>query len=75
MPNGDTITGLKDVAEKISRAGAGDIQIVDAGDVEVIKFGEDIIATLPKGKDVWFINRNKFPTIPTDVRKLSEVAD
>lgn len=71
--NGNTVDGLREVAQRISSASSSDITVVDAGDIEVIKFGEDVIATLPKGKDVWFINRSKFPTIPSDIRKLSEV--
>ena len=71
--NGNTVDGLREVAQRISSASSSDITVVDAGDIEVIKFGEDVIATLPKGKDVWFINRSKFPTIATDIKKLADV--
>jgi hypothetical protein len=32
----------------------------------------DIIATLPKGKDVYFISKGKFPISTTTIRKLSD---
>jgi hypothetical protein len=75
MPDEDSITSLREIAEKIKSTSSSDIDIVDVGDVEVIKVGEDILASLPKGKDVWFINRSKFPTMPIDIKKLSEVVE
>jgi len=69
----DALSGLQEIANKIMEsARTGDVHIMDAGDVEVIKMGEDLIATLPKGKDVFFINRTKFPTGGTTIKRLSE---
>lgn len=73
MPNGDAVTGLQGIANTIKQsAGSGNIDVIDAGDVEIVRMGEDLIATLPKGKDVFFINRTKFPTGGTDIKQISK---
>jgi hypothetical protein len=68
----EAVSKLKGIAEAIKSAKSDEVTVMDVGDVEVIKMDGDIIATLPKGKDVYFISKGKFPISTTTVRKLSD---
>lgn len=44
----------------------------DIGDIEGIRIGDDIVITLPKGKEVYFISRGR-GVLPTTAKKLEEI--
>lgn len=51
-------------------AGGGRIEVVDAGDIEIIKIENEVLAILPTGKDVYLIGRHGLLRTPTKIRKL-----
>ena len=54
-------------------AGGGRIEVVDAGDIEIIKIEDEILAVLPTGKDVYLIGRHGLLRTPTKIRKLKNM--
>lgn len=44
----------------------------DIGDIEGIRIGDDIVITLPKGKEVYFITKGR-GVLPTTAKKLEEI--
>jgi hypothetical protein len=53
-------------------ATAGKVEVIDAGDVELIKLGNEVIVSMPKGKDLFFI-RTGGGFVPTKIEKLNTV--
>lgn len=57
----------------VEKVKEGDVAIIDAGDVEVVKVGNEYIITMPKGKEVFLVHKGSGLT-PSVVKKLDEVA-
>ena len=73
MMNEESINKLHNLSQKIGHAlSKRDIEVMDVGDIEVIRIGDDIIAGVPKGKDLFFIHKG-FGIFPAKIEKLGDV--